>query len=92
MINSKIIPNIWFKTENGSISIIINYYKNIFRSDLIEGQIISLGETPGGYTEMCEVQIFGQKYSFLSTEKEHHQFLLYLTAQIFSYLNCLLPR
>ena len=33
-----------------------------------------LGETPSGNTEMCEVNIFGQKYSFMSTEIEHHPF------------------
>ena len=73
MINSKIIPNIWFKTEDGSVSNITFYYKSIFKSNFIQGQIIPLGDTPGGNAEMCEVQIFCQKYSFLSTENEHHQ-------------------
>ncbi|MCF8389789.1 MAG: VOC family protein [Bacteroidales bacterium] len=72
MPSNKIIPNIWFKSEDGSISVVLKYYKNIFKSDFSEGQIISLGVTPGGYSEICEVKIFEQKYSFLITEKEHH--------------------
>jgi len=35
---------------------------------------VPLGKTPSGNTEICEVKIFGQKYSLMSTEKEHHPF------------------
>jgi len=74
MSQNKIVPGIWFKTDDGTISRVVEYYKDIFGIDFIEGQIIPLGETPGGNAEMCEVQIFGQKLSLLSTENEHHQF------------------
>lgn len=73
MERKKITPNIWFKTEGGSISGILEYYKAIFEHDFKMSQIVPLGETPGGYAQMCEVQIFDQNYSLLSTENEHHQ-------------------
>ena len=73
MDHNKIIPSLWFCTNGGNISEVIEYYKIIFQNDLVVGPILPLGETPGGNTEMCEVQIFGQKYSLMSTEKEHHQ-------------------
>ena len=72
MNHDKIIANIWFNTDGGSIAKIIEYYKNIFGENFREGQIISLDETPSGHTEMCEVHIFGQKYMLMSTAKEHH--------------------
>lgn len=71
---AKIIPSLWFHSDGGNILTIINYYKTIFNSDFETGTITPLGETPSGNTEMCEVKIFGQKYSFMNTEKEHHQF------------------
>ncbi len=74
MNQNKIIPSLWFNTEGGMISKVIEYYKNIFENDFENGNIIPLGNTPSGNTEMCEVKIFGQKYSLMSTEKEHHQF------------------
>ena len=74
MNQNKIIPSLWFSTDGGSISKVIDYYKNIFENDFDNGNIISLGETPSGNTELCEVKIFGQKYSLMCTEKEHHQF------------------
>jgi hypothetical protein len=72
MITNTIVPNIWFSKEGGSISKIIEYYKNIFGNNLEPGQIIPLGETPSGKTEMCDVIIFSQKYVFMNTEKEHN--------------------
>ncbi len=69
---NKIVPNIWFKTEDGSISEIIEYYKGIFAEHFEYEQIIPLGETPSGNAEMCSVSIFEQKYVFLSTSQEHH--------------------
>ena len=72
MNQNKIVPCIWFSTDGGDISKVIEYYKNIFGKDFQNGQIINLGETPGGKTEMCEVHIFEQKYSLMSTANEHH--------------------
>jgi predicted 3-demethylubiquinone-9 3-methyltransferase (glyoxalase superfamily) len=72
MNHDKIIPNIWFKTEGGSIAKIIEYYKTIFAKDFQEGQVIPLGETPSGHSEMCEVRIFERQYILMSTAKEHH--------------------
>jgi predicted 3-demethylubiquinone-9 3-methyltransferase (glyoxalase superfamily) len=72
--NNKIIPSLWFCADGGTISAVIEYYKNIFGSDLAAGRIMPLGQTPSGNAEMCQVDIFGQKYSFMSTEKEHHPF------------------
>ena len=72
MNRDKIVANIWFNTDGGDIAKIIEYYKNIFDENFQKGQIISLGETPSGYTEMCEVHIFGQKYMLMNTAKEHH--------------------
>jgi predicted 3-demethylubiquinone-9 3-methyltransferase (glyoxalase superfamily) len=74
MDQNKIFPSLWFSTDGGSISKVIEYYKNIFENDLDNGNIIPLGKSPSGNTEMCEVKIFGQKYSFMCTEKEHHRF------------------
>ncbi|MCX6305378.1 MAG: VOC family protein [Bacteroidetes bacterium] len=72
MDNNKIVPNLWFNADGGSISKIVEYYKNIFLEDFENGQIIPLGDTPGGKIEMCEVHIFGQKYILMSTALEHH--------------------
>ena len=69
---NKIIPGLWFCAEEGKISKLIDYYQLVFVSDFESGAIIPLGDTPGGNTEMCEVKIFGHKYSLLCTEKEHH--------------------
>jgi len=74
MEKNKIIPSLWFNSERGNISKIIEYYKSIFGDDFQEGQIIPLGNTPSGNTEMCNIEIFGQNYFFMSTEKEHHTF------------------
>jgi predicted 3-demethylubiquinone-9 3-methyltransferase (glyoxalase superfamily) len=72
MNHDKIVANIWFNTDGGAIAKIIDYYKNIFGENFQEGQIMPIGETPSGHTEMCEVHIFGQKYVLMSTAKEHH--------------------
>ena len=74
MKTNKIIPSLWFSVESGLISEIVDYYENIFGKNFEKGRIKSLGVTPSGNTEMCEVIIFGQKYSLMCTEKEHHQF------------------
>jgi predicted 3-demethylubiquinone-9 3-methyltransferase (glyoxalase superfamily) len=69
---NKVVPCIWFCTDDGKISAVINYYKGVFGSNLEPGTIVPLGVTPSGNTEMCEVQLFGLRYSLMSTEKEHH--------------------
>ncbi len=74
MNQNKIIPSLWFTADAGNISNVLAYYKIIFDKDFEAGNIIPLGQTPNGNTEMCEVQIFGQKYSLMSTEIEHHAF------------------
>lgn len=70
MEKNKIVPCIWFSAEN--LSKILNYYENIFEEYFKSYGIISLGETPDGYGEMCEVEIFGQKYTLMSTANAHH--------------------
>jgi predicted 3-demethylubiquinone-9 3-methyltransferase (glyoxalase superfamily) len=71
---NKIVPCLWFNTEGGSIVEVTEYYKNVFGKDFQAGSIVSLGNTPSGHTERCEVTIFERKYTFMSTEKEHHPF------------------
>jgi predicted 3-demethylubiquinone-9 3-methyltransferase (glyoxalase superfamily) len=74
MKSTKIIPSLWFSNGKGSISEVVEYYKNIFGNNLEYESIMPLGETPSGNTELCELTIFGQKYSFMCTEKAHHSF------------------
>ena len=72
MSTNKITPGIWFTSVDGTLLTIVNYYKEIFGNDFEMNQIIPLGETPSGNAEICEVQLFGQTFSFLSTADEHH--------------------
>ncbi|MEI7595707.1 MAG: VOC family protein [Bacteroidota bacterium] len=72
MNQNKICPSLWFNTEGGNISKVIEYYKSIFDKYFQAGQITPLGETPSGNAEICEAQIFGQKYFLMSTAKTHH--------------------
>ena len=72
MDNNKIVPNLWFNADGGSISKIIEYYKTIFRTDFEHDQIMPLGDTPSGKTEMCAVRMFGQRYVLMSTALAHH--------------------
>ena len=72
MKNNKIIPCLWLTTDGGHLANVIIYYKNVFGNNFQSGQIIPLGQTPSGNTEMCEVEIFGHPYSLMSTEMEHH--------------------
>ena len=74
MNNNKIFPSLWFCADGGNLSKVVEYYKDIFGDDFEEGNIMSLGKTPSGNTEICGVKIFGQKYTLMSTEKEHHSF------------------
>lgn len=72
MDNNKIVPNLWFSADGGSVSHVIDYYKKIFGEDFTHERITALGDTPSGKTELCNVSIFGQKYVFMNTAKEHH--------------------
>ena len=74
MIKNKIVPSIWFSTDGGSIASVIAYYATVFGADFKAGQIVPLGQTPSGKTELCEVYIFEQKYSMMNTEFVHHTF------------------
>jgi len=71
---NKIVPCLWFQTENGNIQTVTTYYETIFGEHFQAGPKVPLGNTPSGNTEMCEVNIFGKKYNFMSTANEHHAF------------------
>ncbi|MCB9014138.1 MAG: VOC family protein [Bacteroidales bacterium] len=72
MNNNKIVPCLWLSADGGKLANVIAYYKKAFGNNFQSGQIIRLGQTPSGNAEMCELEIFGGKYSFMSTESEHH--------------------
>ena len=84
MNSDKIVPCIWLKTDGGQLSKVIVYYQTVFDKNFRAGQTIPLGQTPSGNTEMCEVEIFGQKYLLMSTENEHHS----LNDSVSFMLNC----
>ncbi|HEX7366643.1 MAG TPA: VOC family protein [Pelobium sp.] len=67
----KIVPCIWLTADGGKLAKVIAYYKAVFNQNLQPGKVITLGKTPSGYTELCEVEIFGQQYSLMNTELEH---------------------
>lgn len=71
---NKLIPSLWFNKTGGDISKVLEYYKNIFGDNLEIGNINDLGQTPSGKTELCEIKIFGQRYSIMNTEIEHDKF------------------
>jgi predicted 3-demethylubiquinone-9 3-methyltransferase (glyoxalase superfamily) len=72
MNTDKIVPCIWFAADGGQMSKIVAYYKTVFGENFQAGNVIPLGKTPSGNTEMCEAVIFKQKFSLMSTENEHH--------------------
>ena len=74
MNSNKIVPCLWFHTENGNIAKVTEYYKTIFAENFQDGPVIPLGNTPSGNTEMCEVYIFENKYILMSTATEHNVF------------------
>lgn len=74
MNKNKITPALWFHTGDGKISDIINYYQTIFASDMQCEPIIPLGDTPSGYAEMTTIELYGQKYSMMSTAMKHNEF------------------
>jgi predicted 3-demethylubiquinone-9 3-methyltransferase (glyoxalase superfamily) len=69
---SKIIPSIWYSVPQGKIQEILDYYKKVFNENFLHDAIVHLGNTPSGNSELCDVFIFGQKFSFLCTVTEHH--------------------
>lgn len=71
MNQNKIIPCIWYCTPGGNISEVIDYYGSVFGENFRAETIVSLGETPSGNTQLCEVDIFGQRYSLMSTQTPH---------------------
>lgn len=72
MENNKIKPCIWLSADGGQLSEVIEYYKEAFGENFQGGHIIPLGQTPNGNAEICEVVFFGQEFSWMSTETEHH--------------------
>ena len=73
MNTQKIIPNLWFVAEGGRVKQVIEYYERIFGDNLSIKSVTPLGETPSGNSEISELTIFGQEYTFLCTTKEHHK-------------------
>jgi predicted 3-demethylubiquinone-9 3-methyltransferase (glyoxalase superfamily) len=62
MIN-KITPCLWFDKE---LPVVIDYYKGIFKENLV---LVSLGELnrgPGGEYQCASIEIFGSKYDLLA--------------------------
>ena len=72
MDNNKIVPCIWLTADGGKLAKVIDYYKTVFDKDFQSGNITPLWQTPNGNAEMCGVVIFGQKYTLINTQTEHH--------------------
>ena len=69
---NKIVPCIWLTADGGRLSNILDYYKTVFTHSIQIGSITPLGQTPSGNAEICEVTVFEQKFTLMSTENEHH--------------------
>lgn len=74
MANNKTTPALWYHTKDGKIKHIIDYYSKIFEDNFTADKPISLGETPSGYAEICNIKLFGTKYLIMTTAIEHHTF------------------
>jgi predicted 3-demethylubiquinone-9 3-methyltransferase (glyoxalase superfamily) len=74
MTKNKITPALWFHTEDGKMKHVIDYYAKIFENNFVADIPVSLGATPSGYTEMCNVKFFDNNYLLLTTAIEHHSF------------------
>lgn len=74
MPRGKITPVLWYHTKDGKAKNATVYYANIFGADFVAGNPVPLGETPSGYTEICNVKLFDSPYLFMSTAVEHHPF------------------
>lgn len=71
---NKIIPSLWFAKTGGDVAQIVTYYQNVFGADFSAGQIVDMGDTPSGKTQLCQVKIFDQRYNLMSTQKEQADF------------------
>lgn len=71
---NKITPSLWFSAFDGKLEEVIQYYKKVFGPVLVAGPIIPLGETPSGYTELCDIMLFDQRYNLMNTERPHKEF------------------
>ncbi len=74
MSQKKITPALWYHAKDGKMKHVTDYYSKIFETNFIAGNPIPLGETPGGYTEMCHIKLFGSEYLLMATAIEHHKF------------------
>lgn len=74
MSQKKITPALWFHASDGKMKHVTDYYSKIFENNFESANPMVLGETPGGYTEMCNTKFFGTDYFFMTTAKEHHAF------------------
>lgn len=70
---NKITPYIWYHEKDGDLASIIAYYEIIFGYDFEASEIVVLNSDQTDHTEMCDVTIFGQTYSFLCTSSLHHE-------------------
>ncbi|HBK88998.1 MAG: VOC family protein [Cyclobacteriaceae bacterium] len=69
--NNKIVPSIWFASPGGKLDVVVTYYQGVFGDQFQPGKVMAFGDTPSGHTEVCEVQLFGRKYAWMSTATEH---------------------
>ncbi len=74
MANNKITPAFWYHTKDGKAQEVIDYYSEIFENNFKAESPISLGKTPSGYTELCNVKIFDNPYFLMTTALEHQKF------------------
>lgn len=74
MSQNKITPALWYHTKDGKMKHLTDYYSKIFETNFIADNPIPLGETPSGYTELCNIKLFGSQYLFMTTAIEHHTF------------------
>ena len=70
----KITSNLWYHTNNGKLGEVLEYYQIVFGDNWKSGNIVPLGNTPSGYSEMCTVELFSTRYSLIATEGLHHSF------------------
>jgi predicted 3-demethylubiquinone-9 3-methyltransferase (glyoxalase superfamily) len=74
MINNKITLSLWFHSDDGKMEQVTTYYATIFKDNFRSYTPTSLGETPGGYAEMCKIELFDNPYVFMTTAALHHPF------------------
>ncbi len=74
MSTNTITPALWFHSQDGKINHVVAYYSEIFKNNFESANTIPLGDTPGGYSEMCNIKLYGQEYLIMTTSIEHHKF------------------